>query len=462
MTYQKGNKYVLLLRRTHLNGVEKLGLLSYPFSRISEDYAGEDSLWIRTIRRYVALQGRLQPMEQLDDLAATLKGLDVAKPEERALANDIADHLMSRSQFKPTQYLIDTYNALRLGTPLKFPLRPSSADREMSAAQAFTDLMFGTAPHTANKDEQIYSVLAALVEGDHPSAAPIFEAIANDPTAHGGQLGLAVEFFAKHGRLRHAYDIFERNLFRMALSDREGGAFVYSGQHAMNGDDYEAPRWKQDAYLAKAWPHLKLAIVKWDRLMGGDDNLHSGEMSVLKPNDWRSDPELSLLFASAGNDDVVTWAYSELFDVKRRREWEEKVADAEASEDYVELPEDPARLPLLITTRALSAYKKNPLLDVFCQSDSRRALAIQILPAIGDEFWLGIPLRKMAAYPGLTVDDRHALIRALSAITAAKARKAGVGRYLDGGEKEQALMEALARGEKIDLKGASPLQCPGR
>jgi hypothetical protein len=66
--FAPGERYLLFIGGR--GGEDSWYLLEQPFSRVSEDYRGEDTAWQRTVRRYVTLQRDLAPAAQREALRA--------------------------------------------------------------------------------------------------------------------------------------------------------------------------------------------------------------------------------------------------------------------------------------------------------------------------------------------------------------------------------------------------------
>jgi hypothetical protein len=122
LSFRAGQPAVLFLERDG-SGWE---LLPYPLARVSEDYFGTDALWPQTVRLYLDIQARNTPMRQLAALEHMLAN-ELANPDadnERMLARDIARHLATPSQWKPTRYLVDAYEAVERGQTPRVVGRP--------------------------------------------------------------------------------------------------------------------------------------------------------------------------------------------------------------------------------------------------------------------------------------------------------------------------------------------------
>jgi hypothetical protein len=269
-TFARGGEYVLFLQR---NG-DELFQIGIPFSRINEDYDGPNGLWTRVIRAYVDIQSQYPPMLQLDVLERRLQDT-LAERQSRdrdERARDIADHLMSRSPWKPTQYLVETYETLDRGETPRFSLRSLDADQEQSEAQALTQLLFGqSSPEAATPADQQDFVLRSLVIGDHPDAAPLFERLLAAPELSPRRLGLALQFLAKNGQYERAYALIESRVVPLldATTDEGARALIRSIQRVQLGDAWEPGQehWRAYPDIAERWPALarRLWLYQVDR-----------------------------------------------------------------------------------------------------------------------------------------------------------------------------------------------------
>ncbi len=276
-TFRRGQPAVLFLARD-VEG--QWNLLGFPFARVSEDYFGPDALWPRTVRDYLTIQSEYGPMEQLAVLERIVEDeLANQQTEEGGeRARDILGHLMSRSPWKPTQYLTETYETLERGETPRFAFRSREADQEQSDVRALTALVFGDrAVRTQGASEQMRYVLNALVKGDHPDAAPLFERILTSrPNAW--QFGAVVEFLAKHGQYARAYDLVETQAIAMlnAAEDEDALALIRSIQQMQLGDgDWTVrQRWADYPEIATRWPSFAERLWDYQVQRFGDDGAY--------------------------------------------------------------------------------------------------------------------------------------------------------------------------------------------
>lgn len=456
MTFAQGKSYVIFLANTENYGWRPM---AYPFARVNEDYFGPDSLWVRTIRTYVEVERKFGPMEQLAELERMLEA-KLKEPPSRYRdieAADIVNHLRSRSPYKPTQYLVETYEQLERGEPLRFGLRPPSADAERSDAQALTDLLFGTkAPDKLTREQEMAFVLESLLQREHPDAAPLFERLIARPDVSANSLGAAIRFLAQNGQLRKAFDLIEtRVVARLALESPENAqGLIGDAVTAMRGEDYDNRAWKSDAHVAARWPRLAFALREFQVRIVGPDRAFpfSDELETLKPANYRDWPEWTLARAGDHDMDVEAWAIAEVADKAKLSAYLE--AQKAKSGPW---PDDPAELPLQALARGFGEERDAALTLAFCQGRERRLLLIKTLASFGDslddEFFA-----QMLATPGLDREEREAITRSLSALLAREMAKDdwfGTGYW--GGDEWYNLLLRATRGE---TSGANPIICP--
>jgi hypothetical protein len=457
-TFGKGKQYVMFLNKGDKGEFYPGGPA---FSRVNEDYFGEDSLWVRTIRTYLEIQSKHGPMEQLAALEALLqeKLKGPKTPTSNAEASDILDHLRSRSPWKPTAYLIQTYETLERGEQPKYGVRSRTADRENSWAQDLTDLLTGEAPppDRMSLEEEKYFVLRSLVLGDHPTAAPLFERLIGVPRPSTGHLGLAIRFFAKNDQHRRAYTLIESQAVGMlaAISRREGLRLVHDIYDAQRGEDYgeRKERWRSDPYVAGAWPELALHLYWFAYHVFGESYSGSDQDAIreILITDFRARPLVTLARRHDGK--VEKWAAAELLDEAGRKAWEAK---EERDED-----DDPALLPMQVMVRASGDNRDAVLNKVACQSETRRHLLIATLGQWGgslDVKWLAT----IAAMPKLSEDDRMLVGQALAHFYVRETAHKGPGLFSSiSGYFEYELLEKVIQGKEITYldEKVKPLRC---
>jgi hypothetical protein len=460
MTLTLGKQYVVFLIKGDDGAFYQLGRA---FSRVNEDYFGDESLWMRTIRTYLDLQGRYGPMEQLDALDALMQSKLKEPRTATALAEaaDILDHLRSRSPWKPTAFLVRTFETLERGEGPKYGVRSAAADREMSVAQDLTDAMFGQPkpPDKLSLEQEKNFVLRALVLGNHPGATPLFDRLISAPKVSPRFLGLAIRFYAKNNQYRRAYALIETQATRIlgAIPRQEARELISDILDAQRGDHYGdgKERWRGDAYVRGAWPELALHLYWFSENVLGRGNAGSDIEAIqsIPIKDYRERPLVTLAIAGNYNEAVQRWASVELLDEAKRLNWESK-------KDYVYREEDPARLPMQVMARSYGEEREKVLHRVACQSERRRGLLIAALGDWGrslDNHWFV----KLATRAGASDYERDLVGRALARFYAQAAADASEHGLLFSGDVEYELLVKIIRNEEATVAGTKvePLRC---
>jgi len=461
-TFAKGKSYVIFLKRDDDGQFSQLG---YPFTRPSEDYFGPASLWVRTIKTYLDVQQRFPAMEQLAELERLMMSARSSpKPDDRKFANDIADHLQSRSPYKPTEYLLATYEALERGQTPKFALRSPSEDREKSVAQELTDSLFGIeVPSELGRSEQMEFVLTSLVEGSHVGAAGLFERLITAETTSPRTFGLALRFLAKNGQFERAFEVMRTRglalLPQLTAKDAadliQGIAIAMRGEDSLEGDE----RWRSHPTIAAQWPELALRLYWYQQRAFGPDHTISFDDAIdsLAVTDYRSRPELTLALAKNFDSDVESWAIAELLG---KEPVLTTATVSEQDEGDANIEKDPAFLPVQALVLAYGQERNAAILDVFCQNKNRRALLIRALGRWADTLDEGLIIR-MISSPVLSDEERDLFGMALAELHGTRtefARRSGnVGGWFDLGPDWYALLKDLLQGH---VQAKNPLLCP--
>lgn len=451
-TYERGRKYVLFLELGDGEGYEPMGWYArkFVFGRDSEDYAGPDSLWARTLRTYVAIQRNPDRMAALSDLASRLPALEGAgaSPADRALADDIRDHLGSLSPDKPTAYLIAAYGTLERGETPPIPIRGPEANREGGAADAIADFVMGVRPPHFDEERQKESILMALVIGDHPDAAGLFERLTAGP-ADPEVLGYAIRHMAKNGQFRRAFERIETDGMRRmgGLPDEAAMQLAGSFGLAMQGADREDYRygesegaWRADPYVADRWPELALGLY-WDAVRrSGEGHGFTEEIGTLRPGDYRARPEVTLALASGYDEAVEVWAMEEADRLIPTANWLEG--------------DDLAWLPLQVLVTAFGDDRDAALVRAFCRKESGRIMVVQSLGLFGDELDSDL-LMRMLVTPGQDEEAIDMVRKALAAIHGRHVRN-----LVSGSSEYDAIKGSLTGGEIAPYSNEPvPLDC---
>lgn len=456
MSFAKGASYVLFLARS-ADG--QWMQLQYPFSRINEDYAGEATPWMRSVRRYVRLQKRLAPMQQLEALERMVATGRDDRGEELRLAEieDIRDHLSSLSPYKPTAYLLQAYAAASSGRAPKHGMRPRTADLEQSRAQLATRALFGDLnPPPLRAEQPEGRILAALATGDHPGARPLFARLLRERPSDPVAVGNALRFQARHGRFPEAFRWIESHLMNLLprLDGREALWLIGQVAHVQWGDyrDKGEERWRSDPHAASAWPELALSLYWYQRGRFGRSGIYElrDAVETLRPANPRDRPLVALALAADWTDPVQDWAAEQIRDDPLRRSWEALPPELR------EAREDPAWLPLRIVLAAGHFLDDGTLPAVFCQSPQRRRLLIAALGGDIDRQHHRL-LARIAATPGLASEDRKLLSASAAKASASIRSGREVDPLLGGGQSDLDVLAHIATGATVQ---AEPILCP--
>lgn len=446
MSFKEGHQYVLFLNRTEDGEFYNSG---YPFSRINEDYFGENSLWLTTIKYYLQIQNTYSPMKQLDALKAKYDELLSGEitTNDKKLAADIVDHLSSRSPYKPTEYLINSYEALDKKQNIQFAVRNPGADKEKSHAQALTDMIFDIKDDDAfDIKKQKEFIMWSLVDGYHPKALAFFGEFAQDPLLSGTMIGAIIKYYIKHNKQRQAIALTNKHAFRIMNNAPKGEVDQFlRGIKAMNS--YNRKGWDKNAPIVSWWPEFAVALNATLRSRFGKGYTYSfdEEYAHLRPKNYRDRPDIALGLVRSHDRKVVKWAEDEI-----QRLLDQKVKGFEKL----------YRLPIGVLLEDYSSDKTEKIDNFFCKSKTVRYVIIKYLGLHGDIYIDELALR-IAAY-NLDDEEKSTLLKSLS-VFAGDARKSHLSETGSWIEDDDAfdLMSALLKGETIDLKkeDLQPIKC---
>ncbi|HZF93333.1 MAG TPA: hypothetical protein VEZ20_00520 [Allosphingosinicella sp.] len=427
-SFARGARYVLLLDRGP-NG--RWFYPPFPFSRNAEDYDGKRNSWMRAVRRYVRLQATLQPMEQI---AALRRLADTGREGRHRLSEaergDVRGHLATISPWKPTPFLLDLH--ARLGRGERLPLLLHSREA--------VDLR----------------ILRALAVGEHPGASPLIERLWSEAQPGARSRGALLLYLARNGDYPRAYRwIEERLLAELPLhSKRDAGALLRFVNAVHTPDRWRdvRPGWREDARAAATWPELALALYWYQAgALPGDPAIMPGDaIEAIPPADPRARPALTLALAGGFGpraDEIRSWAAAELQrpgrpQPPRGRTW----GDDEDSPDM---------LPLrVLAGSSYSSDARTRLTRAYCEGGERRRLVILVLGRWAADESL---LRRIAAVPYTSAEERSWLLRAAVEAAARDIDRSGDGNYTQEGEERRWPLTPLLRGGAPE---AEPIACP--
>ena len=450
--FTRGSRYVVFLEQEEDGGWRAF---DYPFASNIHESGGAGGEWMRMVRRYLALQRDLPPMEQISALRRMAEsGRDrQGRPLSIAERYDIVDHLSAITPWKPTEWLLDLYGRIERGEPLPFPPRPhayGSAEMERAVA-AFLRGAPASAPEEVG--DRRLQVLRALAVGDHPRALPLFERLDALPMLDARARGLLLRYFSNHGHYARAWQWIETRLMTdlQLLPPREAVALLRAVDDVQRGDYQEEgqERWRRDARSAARWPEMALALYWYqERALPGDPEVvFLDALDAIEVSDYRARPELTLALGATWDEDVVRWAIGEL----ARPQPPSPPANPDDSETANAAARD--LLPLRVLASSWHPDREPALRRAYCDGGERRRLVILALGQWGHWTYDGL-LAAMAATGPHSAEEREWLIRAAVEMTARQVTEEGTVPLL--GDADRWLLSRLIRGQ---TPGAPALAC---
>jgi len=232
--FKRREKYILFLRKSK-DGSFSVGI-SF-FARDIENYSGPNSLWMKTIEYYLNVQHSNARHSQLQILKAKYDELFLSsKKKDQKLAADIEKHLSSISPYKPSQFLIESYNAFDKQQDPPFVFQQTDQNRathyyNASTKKAFILRSLAAKGHAEPETKQFFKSLY-----ERENSAVVFSA----RLAHLGQNGYYDE----------ALSLARENLIPIVRAmDRDEVDDFNRFIGAMHRDDdnslgVQSPRWK--------------------------------------------------------------------------------------------------------------------------------------------------------------------------------------------------------------------------
>ncbi|WP_321488298.1 hypothetical protein [uncultured Hyphomonas sp.] len=305
-TFKRGDRYVLMLRDDPAYGFIVAG---NAFSRQSEDDFGPGSYWGRAIETYLKIQQNPDRMAQLDVMQELARsGLQPgASRFDRQLGIDALAHVLGIHPDKPTAWLLQRYDdptAIRRAFSNSTPLDLTD---DMDELDLFVFAMVGDWPEvTPEPEHERDEILSALAQGNHPDAAPLLNAILQDPNARPQRLGSALGYLIRQGAFERFKQIYgERILWLEAIGDRrEVEDFWRNVQDAIGyGDDLNvndefAVWWEQQrtsVCILRSAPWECRSSIAFDSTLLDDARAHATQVLL-----------------HARDPGVIDWAASEI------------------------------------------------------------------------------------------------------------------------------------------------------
>lgn len=449
----KGRSYILFLNEH--GGKFYVG--GNAFSRIAEDYYGPDSDWMKAINFYLEIQNNYRRYNQLEFLKVQYDKykLEPKGSFEYKLSLDIADHLMSRSPYKPTQYLLETYEALENEKKLPFAIRPPDQNPEYANNPEMKGLESLIMGEVKNNDEgtellrenQKNQTLKALALGDHPGSVSLFKRLIEEGDAPVLTYAYYFQILGKAEKYSELIAAADPLAYKFVASEdiSDAAKLVSALQSEMRDYGDDIPKWKRNVETIDWWPKFELGLVKILNQRSNDGwRLNKDIFDDVRPKDYRSDPELTLLLAESYDKPVKAWAKKEV--------WRLIESDTIAFDKEFNLP-----IGVLLRT-----HRPDDMSDIeaiFCNKSKGRGA---ILKSFGlhsnvyaDDFAYRIAAHQM--------EDQYFeyLTKSLYILAGndwedyATKRSWGSDRYSD-------LIEVIHRKEEINLaeKKLKPIRCP--
>ncbi|MEP3891361.1 MAG: hypothetical protein ABJN69_12955 [Hellea sp.] len=316
-TFKRGNPYVLFLSKRK-DGTLSLGITA--FSRDKEDYAGPDSLWMKTISYYLDVQKMEDPDVQLSTLKRKYDELilSAAESDERKLTMDIAEHFSSMSPYKPSNFLLENYKALTTGQALPFGVRHPDANREGGNAELMTDFVLGTERSDFDVENKKAYILRSLATAGHSelNAKTFFEGLyqKDNSVAH---LGLLLAYLGQNGYYDDALALARQDIIPAIETLKEDDLrSLYSGMYGMheNQNNWRHPLWMDHADAKTWWPEFAYEVQGLlNARFGTDRSVSEPVLKALRPGNYRDRPDITRQLAALyDEEEAIRWAETEL------------------------------------------------------------------------------------------------------------------------------------------------------
>ncbi len=450
--YENGRSYVLFLNEDD----GKFSIEGAPFSRIAEDYYGEDSAWMRVIRYHLDIQNiadRHQQLETLNTNYETLKKY----PEtsfERQLSLDIANHLMLRSSNKPTKYLLESYEAIEMGQTPPFTVLPPEQTTPFAIPPTNETLKLDADPeedrqkNKVKTEQQLDQILDVLASGDHPSSITLFEELVSRQSVKTSTYANYFKVLAKSGRNEEFISVVDPLAFKLVAtaSPKDADTVLFAITDEMRNYEEGIPKWKIEPVTRNWWPQFELGLtLAINARRHISRSLPDDIIDYIQPNNYTDNPEVTLLLAQKNDKAVKDWALEQV--------WNLIDSETIASDIKFSLP-----IGVLLSTHAPD--KTSDLEAIFCHEDRGR-------PALLKSFGLyeNFSTRKLAyqiAAHEMNDEDTTYFLRSLHILAGNNWRDYLLTGWSNNEFSEFAdLINMIQQGEDIDLKAErlKPIEC---
>ncbi len=442
--FEKGRPYVLFLSKAD-DGTYYRPLFAW--TRVAEDYYGEDSLWVKTIRYYMDVQKEPDPIKQMGILKKKYQELtrkQEMNDHEAELAVDIRSYLSGVSSYKPTQYLLEEFESLedkrsnifsiveqegKLDSYLenKRERREAKikADRLAAGLPEEEDDPFGwdeEEPKVDDPDDSRVLVLEALTEGEHPDAMSFFDELLKKEGKKVRFLSVIARYYAQNGRYRDALELLRDRAFVILNAANHQDAWEFYNAALIirtDPDDWEKEIWLDDKEVREWWPDFAYSMYStlvrrqernFIRAIPKPSSIET-ELKELRPKDYRSRPDIAVLLANFYKDPVVDWAKMEI---------EAYIARPSESDD--DSRSDILSLPALVFLQGYgwSGSKSEYFVHLqryFCSNKDVRAALLQQLGAMKD-IWGREIVYYFTSYKDYSVSEKELLVGSLISLAA--------------------------------------------
>jgi hypothetical protein len=248
---------------------------------------------------------------------------------------------MSRSPYKPTKYLLQSYTALEEGKKLPFAIRPPDKNPEFAYnpdLEALQSLVMGDVnnPDEDNislREQQKTQILKALALGDHPTSTSLFERLIKEGDASVLTYAYYFKILGKAQKYGELISVADPLAYKFVATGniRDAATLVSTLQSQMRNYGDETPNWKRHDVTRDWWPKFELSLVLLLNQRSDDGwRLNKDIFEDVRPLDYRSNPELTLLLAENYDEPVKAWAKEEV--------WRLIESDINAFDDKFNLP----------------------------------------------------------------------------------------------------------------------------